>query len=59
MSSSELSEWLHERGISLRYLGHIYQHLQTPFQRRLLMSEIAARCCKNLMRKTIQDIVLD
>jgi hypothetical protein len=58
-NSKELGEYLHEKGLNLRYLGHIYENLTTPFQRRLIMSEIAARSCKSLFRKTIQDIVLE
>lgn len=43
----------------MRYLGHLYQHLTTPFQQRVLMSEMAARSCKALFRKTLQDLILE
>jgi hypothetical protein len=43
----------------MRYLGHIYRHVSLPFQRRVLMSEIGARCCKALLRKTMQDIIME
>lgn len=45
--------------MNVRYLGHIYEHSSTTFQKRVLMSEIAARSCKSLFRKTLQDIILE
>ena len=55
-NSTELSNYLHSKGINIRYLGHIYEYLQTPFQKQFLLSEIAARTCKTLLRKTVQDL---
>jgi hypothetical protein len=59
MNSRELSKYLHSKGINIRYLGHIYSHLKSNFQKRILMTEMAARCCKSLFKKTIQDLSLD
>lgn len=58
-SSSQLGEYLHGKGVNVRYLGHICEHVGTAFQKRVLMSEIAARSCKWLFRKTLQDILLE
>jgi hypothetical protein len=58
-NSKELSEYVHSRGINVRYLGHIYRYLKTQVQREVVMSELAARCCKTLLRKTVQDLTLE
>ena len=42
----------------MRYLGYIYDYLNAGFQKDLFMTEMAARSCKALFRKTLQDIVL-
>jgi hypothetical protein len=59
MNPEELSDFFHGKGINLRYLGQVYDYLKTTFQRRILMSEMAARSCKGLFRKTLQDIQLE
>lgn len=43
----------------MRYLGHLFERVGTGFQKRVLMSEMAARSCKSLFRKTLQDIMLE
>jgi len=58
MNSSEISKYLHSKGINIRYIGHIYDLLLTTYAKRILMSEIAARSIKTLFRKTIQDILM-
>jgi hypothetical protein len=59
MNSQELSHFLHSKGVNIRYLGHIYSHLKTNFQKRIIMTEIASRSCKLLLRKTVQDIIME
>ena len=58
-NSEEFSEYLHSKGISIRYLGYIYDQLKMGFQKKIIMSEMAARCCKNLHRKTFQDQIIE
>lgn len=59
LGSQQLGEYLHGRGVNVRYLGHLYERVRTAFQKRVLMSEMAARSCKSLFRKTLQDIMLE
>lgn len=40
----------------MRYLGYLYEYVSLPFAKSCFMSEIAARSCKILLRKTIQDL---
>jgi len=59
MNSRELNKYFHSKGINIRYLGHIYSHLKVNFQKRIFMTEMAARSCKSLLKKTLQDLSLD
>lgn len=59
LDSRELGDYFHRKGVNLRYLGHLYEHLSTSFQKRVVMSEMAARSCKTLFRKTLQDLLLE
>ena len=43
----------------MRYLGYIYEYLTPGFQKDLFMTEMAARSCKALFRKTLQDLTLE
>lgn len=38
MNSKELSQYFHQKGVNIRYLGHIYSHLKVQFQKRILMT---------------------
>lgn len=55
----ELSSKMHEMGVNIRYLGSIYENCTLSFTRGCIISEIAARTCKALFRKTIQDLTLE
>ena len=59
VDSEDFSEMLHSKGINMRYLGLIYEYASLPFTKSCILAEIAARTCKTLFRKTIQDINLE
>ena len=45
-------------GINIRYLYSIYENTNMSFIKGIVASEIMARTCKNIVRKTLQDIHL-
>lgn len=57
-SSGELSNYLHGKGINLRYLSHLYECLKLSMQKEFVMTEMAVRSCKSLFRKALQDFSL-
>lgn len=50
---------MHGNGVNMKYLGLIYEHSTLSFTKSFIISEIAARMCKALFRKTLQDINLE
>jgi hypothetical protein len=58
LNSAEFSLFLHTKGVNIRYTGHLYSNLKALFQKRFVMTEMAARSCKALFRKTLQDLAL-
>jgi hypothetical protein len=50
---------MHEKGVNMRYLYLVYDNSKLNFTRTYIISEIAARVCKALFRKTIQDAILE
>ena len=43
----------------MRYLGLLYEQIKNELQRGVLMSEMAGRCVKALLRKTLQDAAIE
>ncbi len=52
----ELTVILHQYGVNVRYLGLAYDNLKEEYPKRMVMTEIAARVTKHLLKKTLQDI---
>lgn len=46
INSEELSSIMHCRGINMRYLGTLYKKLQSDWLKKIILSEICARCIK-------------
>ncbi len=45
---------LHDRGVNLRYLGHLRMHCQHPQLRQLLLAEMIARICRRLIQQAMR-----
>jgi hypothetical protein len=54
VNPSELTQYLHNRGINIRNLKEIYTKLSDPFIRSLIASEMMSRSIKVFLRKTLQ-----
>lgn len=54
----ELAEFFHREGVNVRYMGLAFDNLSEGYAKKMLMTEIAARVVKLLVRKTVQDVVL-
>ena len=43
----------------MRYLGRLYEEVRSVMQRGVIASEMAGRCAKAVLRKTLQDAILE
>jgi hypothetical protein len=43
----------------MRYIGLVFDNLTETYPKKFLMTEIAARVVKLLLRKTIQDVLFE
>jgi hypothetical protein len=50
---------MHDRGVNLRYLGHLRMHCQHPQLRQLLLAEMVARICRRLIQQAMRSELID
>lgn len=56
MDSCGLTEFLHSRGVNIRYLGKIYKMCKTPHVKDIVLCEAIARSVKSLLNQTLRNI---
>jgi hypothetical protein len=56
-NSKELSNMLHSFGLNIRHLGLIYKQCHQLWLKRILQSELAARCIKPFFRFDMQNCI--
>ena len=54
INTSELTKQFHFNGVSLRCLGLFCGQCDNPLIKKYLISEIASRVCKKIMRSELQ-----
>jgi len=43
-------------GINVRYLGHLYHHLESPYLKELVFIETCCRVIKNHLREALRNV---